>query len=100
MPRTNQKSELAWNLEDYQYHEVDAPDRIVEHPEACEADLMTDEEVQEYIEDSFQTIRVLGDRVPEKAAALQRILQDDLDYLVAIARIAPEDYSELSDLNE
>jgi hypothetical protein len=100
MARTNKKSELGWNLEDYEYHEIEAPQRIIETPDATEGELMSDEEVQEHIEDSFQTIRVLGDRTPEKALKLRSILQDDLDYLMAIGRLEAEDYNELSDLNE
>ena len=100
MARTNKKSELGWNLEDYQYHEVEAPDRIIKTPDASEGELMSDDEIEEYIQDSFQTIRVLGDRHPDKAIKLKGILQDDLDYLASIGRLEAEDYNELSDLNE
>ncbi len=100
MARTNRKSELGWNLEDYQYHEAEAPDRIIKTPDACEGELMSDDEIQEYIEDSFQVIRVLADHNPEKSLKLRAILQDDLDFLAAIGRLETEDYNELSDLNE
>lgn len=89
------KSELAWKLVDYQAEQVDPPHRIVVTPEATEGDLMSDEELAEYISDSMKTLVVLR----EKPKTYERVLESfmaDLVFLLKIGRIDEDDYNELT----
>jgi len=90
-------SELAWALSDYQAAGIEAPPRIVNQPEACEGQLMSDIEVEEYLADSVKTIMILLNRQSDRAVAIQQVFQADLDFLLMIGRIDDDQYNELSD---
>jgi hypothetical protein len=89
------KSELAWKLMDYQAAGVDPPHRIVVTPEATEGDLMSEEEVAEYLADTTRTLRVLRDRPTTYERVLDSFMAD-LVFLLKIGRIEEDDYNELT----
>lgn len=90
------KSELAWTMQDYQAMGDEAPDRLMELPESCEGELMTDEEVQEFIRDSVATIMILADHGSDRTEMMLDTFIADLDFLMAIGRISEDEYNELS----
>jgi hypothetical protein len=92
----NQKSVLSWTLAEYQQHNEEAPDRILENPHMCEGDLMSDEELDEYLHDSIATIKILIDSKSPKADKLTEMYLADLDFLVSLGRLDVSDYNEMS----
>jgi hypothetical protein len=90
------KSELAWKLADYRAGEVDPPMRIVSNPETTEGEMMTADEIEEFIKDSVATMRILSDK---QSPRLEQVLENyraDLAYLVSLGRLTDEDYNDLT----
>lgn len=92
----NQKSVLSWTLQEYQQNNEEAPDRVIENPAMCEGDLMTDEEIDEYLHDSVATIKVLTQSGSAKAEKLTEMYIADLEFLVLLGRLDASDYNEMS----
>ncbi len=91
-----EKSELEFQLADYERTGRDAPDRIIATPESCEGMLMTDDEIFDYCKDSLAVIRVMVERNPERAVQLRAEFLTDASFLLRIARIKPEEYEMLT----
>lgn len=89
-------SELCWVHKDYQEAKVDPPARIVSHPDQTEGNMMTDDEIQEYIKDSIATCRILLDKRSQAFEQLVANYVADLSYLQSIGRITEEDYNDLT----
>jgi hypothetical protein len=89
-------SELAWNLADYRAAGIDAPARVVSNPELTEGEMMTAEEVAEFIKDSIATLRILSDKHSPRYDKLVEIYQADLAYLAAVGSLDEDDYTELT----
>lgn len=90
-------SELSWKLADYQAAEVDPPHRIVDHPESTEGEMMSDDEIEEYIKDSIATCRIMLDKRSPAYDQLVGNYVADLSYLLSLGRIAEDDYNELTE---
>lgn len=90
-------SELSWILDDYQKAEVEPPSRIIDHAEQTEGQMMTDDEIQEYIKDSIATCRILLDKRSDRFDQLVGNYVADLAYLLSLGRISEEDYNELTE---
>lgn len=90
-------SELSWNLAGYIAAGMEPPARIVSHPDQTEGEMMTDDEIQEYIKDSIATCRILLDKRSSVFEQLVANYVADLSYLLSIGRIAEEDYNELTE---
>ena len=56
------QSELAWKLSDYQAAGIEPPPRCVSNPELSEGEMMSADEVEEFIKDSIATLRILSDK--------------------------------------
>jgi hypothetical protein len=89
-------SELAWKLTDYQTNHTDPPARIVSNPMSTEGEMMTDDEVEEFIKDSIATLRILSDRHSTRYAEILETYRTDLAYLTELGRISEDDYNELT----
>lgn len=90
------KSELLWVLVDYQANGVEPPARVVSNPELCEGDLMTNEEVEEFIKDSIATLRILSDKASPRFTELVDFFRDDMAALLELGRIELDEYNELT----
>lgn len=89
-------SELRWTLTDYRRENVDPPARIVDNPEKTEGEMMSDDEIQEYIKDSIATLRILADKKSPRYDDLMYNYMDDLAYLEELGAISEDDYNELT----
>jgi hypothetical protein len=90
-------SELSWTLADYRLMDVDPPARIVSHPDSTEGEMMSDDEIEEYIKDSIATCRILLDKRSPRFNDLVSMYVADLAYLLSLGRIGEDDYNELTD---
>jgi hypothetical protein len=90
-------SELSWTLADYRTFKVDPPARIVDNPEKTEGEMMSEDEIEEYIKDSIATCRILLDKRSERFEQLVGNYVADLSYLLSLGRIAEDDYNELTE---
>jgi hypothetical protein len=89
------KSELAFTLQDYQQHDIEAPDRIIANPTKCEGDLMTDDEIFDYCKDSLAVLRVMSEKNPPRATSLRQTFLTDGEFLLKIGRIKQEEFDML-----
>lgn len=89
-------SELAWVLADYQSAKVDPPARIVSHPDQTEGQMMSDDEISEYIKDSIATLRILSDKQSPQFGKVAALFQADMHYLVTLGRMDEDDYNDLT----
>lgn len=91
------QSELSWTLVHYQAAGHEPPARIVSHPESTEGEMMSDEELDEYLKDSIATMRILLDKRSPRFEDLVANYVADLTYMLSIGRIAEDDYNELTE---
>ena len=91
------ESELSWKLADYITFNVEPPARIVDNPESTEGEMMSDEELDEYLKDSIATMRILLDKRSPRFEELVANYVADLTFLMSTGRIAEDDYNELTD---
>lgn len=89
-------SELAWNLSHYKAANIEPPARIVSNPERTEGEMMTDDELEEFIKDSIATLRILSDRQAKRLPQVQATFAADMAYLVELGRIDEDDYNGLT----
>lgn len=90
-------SELSWKLADYQAAGEDPPHRIVSHPDRTEGEMMSDDEVEEFIKDSIATCRILLDKRSPRYDEVVANYVADLRYLLSLGRIGEDDYNELTE---
>ncbi len=90
-------SELSWKLADYQAFGVEPPARIISNPEQTEGEMMSDDELDEYLKDSIATCRILLDKRSARFEDLVANYVADLTFLMSIGRIAEDDYNELTE---
>jgi hypothetical protein len=91
------KSELTWTLEDYQAAGIEAPEQIRANPGLCEGDLMSNDEVGEFIKDSIATLRILSDKDSPRYDEVEGIFLADMLSLVQLGRLGEDEYTELTD---
>jgi hypothetical protein len=96
MERDLPASELAWTLADYRTAGAEAPARCVSHPELTEGEMMTAEEIEEFIKDSIATMRILADKQSSRYDEVLAIYVADLVYLTEVGGISEDDYNELT----
>ena len=89
-------SELAWTLADYQAAGVEPPARCFSNPELTEGEMMTAEEVEEYIKDSLATLRILADKSSPRLEAVLQSYRADLAYLMRVGTLGEDDYNDLT----
>ncbi|GAC1369749.1 MAG: hypothetical protein NVSMB39_1890 [Candidatus Saccharimonadales bacterium] len=90
-------SELSWKLADYLTAGQEPPARIVSNRDATEGEMMSDDELEEYLKDSIATMRILLDKRSPRFEDLVANYVADLTFLMSIGRIAEDDYNELTD---
>lgn len=91
------KAELAWNLQDYIDRGQEPPARIEYAPTSCEGEMMSDEEIGQYIADAIRTLQVLADRRSERLEKVQTAFFADLEFLLEIGRLDQDEYNDLID---
>jgi hypothetical protein len=89
-------SELSWHLADYQAADVEPPARCLSHPDQTEGEMMTEDEIEEFIKDSIATLRILSDKRSPRLAEVQATYEADLAYLASLGRISQDDYNDLT----
>ncbi len=90
------KSELAWALADFLEAGTEPSPRHISNPHATEGQMMTDDEIEEFIKDSVATLRILSDKKSPRYAELVANYQADLTYLQELGRITEDDYNDLT----
>jgi hypothetical protein len=88
-------SELLWKLADYRAARIEPPARLVSSPMLCEGDLMSQDEVDEFIKDSIATLRILYDKASPRWQPMVEIYRLDLAALLELGRIDEDEYNEL-----
>ena len=89
------KSELAWVLADYLARGEEPPERILAQPQACEGELMSDEEIEQFIIDGLMTLRLLQEKQSAVFEKVRVSFEADMKFLVVIGRLGADDYNEL-----
>ncbi len=89
------EAELAWILSDYDAAGVEPTPRIIDNPASTEGQMMSDDEIAEYIKDAIATLRILADRQSGRYEATYAGFKADLAYLVKLGRMDEDDYNEL-----
>ncbi len=89
-------SELSWVLQDYRQQEIDPPARIVSHPHKTEGQMMSDDEIEEFIKDSMTTLKILSDKQSPRFDEIMDMYILDLAYLLSLGRITEDDYNDLT----
>jgi len=93
------ESELAYTLPDYVTAGVEPPARIVDNPELTEGEMMSIEEIEEFIKDSIATLRILADGGSARFEQLKDQYVADLTYLAQVGSIDETEFSELINEN-
>jgi hypothetical protein len=88
-------SELAWRLADYLEAGVEPPSRCVSTPGLTEGEMMTTDEVEQFIIDSIATLRILSDHDSPRVDEVITNYQADLAYLLEVGSLTENDYNEL-----
>ncbi len=96
----NPKSELAWRLADFQRASLDAPDRLIADPTACEGELMTRSEVDQHIADSIGVLLVMLDEASPRFGPVRAAFLADLDFLLGLGKITPDEYNDITSSEE
>jgi len=94
------KSELLWCLADYEAAGVEPPERILADPSACEAELMTPEDVAEHIKDSIGTILIMLDHNSPRFKEVRDNFIADLDCLVKVGKLDKDEYNDIRSSEE
>lgn len=74
-------SELAWRLADFQAAGTEPPARCISNPDLTEGEMMTADEVDEFIKDSIATLRILADKQSPRFDDLAATFRADVAYL-------------------
>ncbi len=90
-------TELSWVLSDYEAGDIEIPERIREFPEMCEGELMTSDEVEEFIKDSIATLRILSDKHSPRFGTVVDTFKADMAVLYELGRIEEDEYNGLTD---
>ncbi len=90
------ESELAWKLADYEAANIEPPARCTSNPELTEGEMMSAEEVEDYIKDSLATLRILADKNSARLPAVLQTYRADLTYLVQVGSLGEDDYNDLT----
>jgi hypothetical protein len=89
-------SELAWHLADFLEAGSEPPPECISSPHLTQGEMMTDEEVDEFLKDSVATLRILSDHSSPRYVELMNTYLTDLAYLSSLGRITEDDYNELT----
>lgn len=89
-------SELAWHLADFEAAGTEPPTRCQANPELTEGEMMTADEIEEFIKDSVATLRILSDKQSPRYEAVLASYQADLAYLKAVGSLSEDDYNDLT----
>lgn len=91
-----QDSELAWKLQDCLDHDEEVTSRLRSHPDKSEGELMSDEEVEAYIEEGMRVLYIMSDHGSKVYLRCREDFFNDLSYLASIGRLSREDYDEIT----
>lgn len=96
----NLRSELSWTLDDYIKNGDEPPERVKAKPDSCEANLMSDEEVVTFIDDSLVTLMVLKDKQSPATERTRKYFLADLVCLHKAGRIKQSNYEMILKMEE
>lgn len=89
-------SELAWRLGDFRAAGLEPPARCQSNPDLTEGEMMTADEVEEFVKDSIATIRILADKHSPRLTEVTQSYHADLAYLAEVGSLSEDDYNELT----
>jgi hypothetical protein len=89
------ESELAWRLADFLTAGAEPPPRCVANPELSEGEMMSADEVEQFITDSIATLRILTDRNSPRFNDVLASYRADLAYLMKVGSLSEDDYNNL-----
>jgi len=90
------KSELAWRLAHYLEAGIEPPARCISNPSLTEGEMMSADEIEEFIKDSVATLRILADKQSPRFPDVADIFRADLAYLVKVGSLDEAEYNELT----
>lgn len=93
----NPASELSWKLEDYVNAGSEPPARITANPGQTEGEMMSDDELEQYLKDSVATCRIMLDKRSPRYELVVAGYVADLTYLLSLGRITEDDYNDLTE---
>jgi len=89
-------SELSWKLADFRANGVEPPARCVANPELSEGQMMSADEVEEFIKDSVASLRILADKHSPHLDQVTTSYRADLAYLLEVGSLSEDDYNDLT----
>jgi hypothetical protein len=89
-------SELAWRLADYRAAKAEPPARCVSNPDLTEGEMMTADEVEEFVKDSIATLRILADKQSPRFADVAATFKADVAYLVECGTLEQDEAEALA----
>ena len=84
-------STLAWTRADYENAKEEIPDFLLEDDLHTEGELMSHDEIADWIVDSMKTFRVLGEEDDATFDKLYKEFEIDIHYLLELGKIEPEE---------
>lgn len=89
------KSELSWRRNDYAKAGHEIPERLINDQESCEGELMSEDEIAEYVQDGIKTCLILKDKNSPRFEQVQEAFFADLAFLKSIGRMDEDEYNEI-----
>ena len=89
-------SELSWRLSDFRDAGVEPPARCVSNPDLTEGEMMSADEVEQFVKDSVATLRILADKKSPRLADITASFHADLAYLLKVGSLSEDDYNDLT----
>lgn len=89
------EAELSWKLADYRRRGYEAPDRVEAHPDRCEGEMMSQAEIEAYIDETLQALYIMSDQGSTNLERVQAGFLADLKFLISIGRLTADEYQEI-----
>jgi hypothetical protein len=95
---SKKKAEMAWKKADFIEAGAEIPDRLVHDDIHTEGELMNDDEIQEWLDDTRRVFCLIQEKDPERFEDLYKKYILDIHYLMEIDKIDEEDEEYLLDI--
>ena len=90
-----ERSELSWQKADFLAANEEVPDRLINDDKHSEGELMTEDELAEWLQDTTVTFAIIRKKDNVRFNELYRNYVLDIQYLVKIGKITVEEADEL-----
>lgn len=78
---------LSWRLKDYHNSKIEVPARIRENSQKTEGEMMSEEEIENWMIDSLKTLEILEEENADVFARIYKGFLADLEYLGELGKI-------------